>query len=135
MPDAVLLALDLANLANLADLADLADLAAESAFVEMRRESGLRGQVDAAFARAGATRRIAFELATSDAVVRFVGLGFGPAVVPRSAAMTRPDDVAVLGLADPAARYPIGLVHHRPEPSAPSARAFLALLDAPAVRR
>ena len=110
--------------------ADLADLAAESAFVEMRAESGLRHQVDAAFARAGVTRRIAFELATSDAVVRFVALGFGPALVPRSAAAARPDDVAVLELADPAARHPISLVHRHPEPTAPSARAFLALLAA-----
>jgi DNA-binding transcriptional LysR family regulator len=107
--------------------ADLAALAAASAFVEMRAESGLRTQVDAAFARAGVTRRIAFELATSDAVVRFVALGFGVAVVPRSAA-ARADDVDVLELADLAARHPITLVHRHPEPSAPSARAFLALL-------
>ncbi len=110
--------------------AGLATLARESAFVEMRAESGLRHQVDAAFARAGVTRRIAFELATSDAVVRFVALGFGPALVPRSAAAARPDDVAVLELADPAARHPISMVHRRPEPTAPSARAFLALLAA-----
>jgi DNA-binding transcriptional LysR family regulator len=51
----------------------------------MRAESGLRQQVDAVFARAGVTRRIAFELSTSDAVVRFVALGFGPALIPRSA--------------------------------------------------
>ncbi len=109
-----------------APVVDLAALAAESAFVEMRAESGLRRQVDAAFARAGVARSIAFELATSDAVVRFVGLGFGSAVVPRSAAAA--DDVTVLELADPAARHPISLVHRQPEPSAPSARAFLRLL-------
>jgi DNA-binding transcriptional LysR family regulator len=108
--------------------ADLAALAAQHAFIEMRAESGLRIQVDAAFARAGVTRRIAFELSTSDAVVRFVALGFGPAVVPRSAAAARPGDIAVLELADPAARHPIGLIHRHPEPSAPSARAFLTLL-------
>ena len=108
--------------------ADLAALAAESAFVEMRAESGLRCQVDAAFARARVSRRIAFELSTSDAVVRFVALGFGPALVPRSAATARPDDVAVLELADPAARHPISLVHRHPGPTAPSARAFLTLL-------
>ena len=109
---------------------DLAALADESAFVEMRAESGLRQQVDAVFARAGVTRRIAFELTTSDAVVRFVALGFGPALVPRSAAIARPNDVAVVELADPAARHPISLVHRRPAPTAPSARAFLALLAA-----
>jgi DNA-binding transcriptional LysR family regulator len=106
---------------------DLAALAAEPAFIEMRAESGLRRQVDAAFARAGVVRRIAFELATSEAVVRFVGLGFGAAVVPHSAAAGA-GNVTVLRLADPAARHPISLVHRRPEPSAPSARAFLKLL-------
>jgi len=34
----------------------------------------------------------------------------------------------VLTLDDRAARHPIGLLHLRPEPSAPAARAFLALL-------
>ncbi|MHA6782124.1 LysR substrate-binding domain-containing protein [Pseudonocardia saturnea] len=66
----------------------------------------------------------------SDAVVRFVALGFGAADVPRSAADTRPGEVAVLELDDPAARHPISLVRRRPEPSAPSARAFLAILAA-----
>ena len=97
----------------------------------MRAESGLRQQVDAAFARAGVARRVAFELATSDAVVRFVGLGFGAAVVPRSATAGERGEVGgvtVLELADPAARHPISLVHRRPEPTAPSARAFLRLL-------
>jgi DNA-binding transcriptional LysR family regulator len=79
------------------------------------------------FARAGVARHVAFELATSDAVVRFVGLGFGSAVVPRSAA--RAADVTLVELADAAARHPISLVHRQPEPSAPSARAFLRLLD------
>jgi DNA-binding transcriptional LysR family regulator len=110
--------------------ADLGVLAAESAFIEMRAESGLRQQVDAAFARAGINRRIAFELSTSDAVIRFVALGFGAALVPRSAATNRLDDVAVFELADPAARHPISMVHRRPEPTAPSARAFLTLLAA-----
>lgn len=87
-------------------MVDLGELAAASTFVEMRADSGLRRQVDAAFARAGVARGVAFELATSDAVVRFVRLE----------------------LADPAARHPISLVHRRPEPSAPSARAFLRLL-------
>ena len=112
-------------------VADLVDLAGALSFVEMRAESGLRQQVDAVFARAGATRRVAFELATADAVVRFVGPGFGAAVVPRSAtagARGEVGGVTVLELADPAARHPISLVHRRPEPSAPSARAFLRLL-------
>lgn len=110
--------------------ADLAALAAATPFVEMRAESGLRTQVDAVFERAGVARRVAFELATSDVVVRYVALGFGAAVVPRSAAAGRGGDVVTLELADPAARHPTSLVHRRPEPAAPSARAFLRLLAA-----
>ena len=63
-------------------------------------------------------------------MVRFVALGFGPALVPRSAATTRPHDVAVVELADPAARHPISLPPRHPASTAPSARAFLALLAA-----
>jgi DNA-binding transcriptional LysR family regulator len=107
---------------------DLAELAADTAFVEMRAESGLRHQVDAAFARARVSRRITFELGTSEAVVRYAALGFGAAVVPLSAVAGRSDDVGWLPLADAAARHPISLVHRRPEPAAPAARAFLAQL-------
>ena len=106
---------------------DLGELAGVSPFIEMRAESGLRLQVEAAFERAGVTRTVAFELGTSDSVVRFAGLGFGAALVPASAAATSAG-VRVLTLPDPAARHPISLVHRAPEPSAPSARAFLALL-------
>ena len=109
------------------DLVELADLAGGRPFVEMRPESGLRRQVDAAFDRAGVVRTAAFELGTSDAVVRFVGLGFGAALVPLSATSGR-SGVASLRLTDALAQHPVSLVHRQPEPSAPSARAFLALL-------
>jgi len=106
----------------------LAELAEAENFVEMRAESGLRRQVDAAFARAGLQRSIAFELSSSDNVVRFVALGFGAAIVPRSAAAGR-SDLRVSDLADPLALHPVSLIHRAPEPSAPAARAFLALLN------
>ena len=119
---------------GLRELADGAD------FVEMRAESGLRTQVDAAFARAGVRRAVAFALDTSDAVVRYVGLGLGVAVVPVSTAAGHTDargyvaghrGVAALPLDDPEALHPVSLVHRRPEPSAPAARAFLDLLPPP----
>jgi DNA-binding transcriptional LysR family regulator len=106
---------------------DLTELAQAGPFIEMRTESGLRRQVDDAFDRAGVARRVAFELGTSESVVRFAGLGFGAALVPASSA-ARATGVAVLTLTDPDARHPISLVHREPEPSAPSARAFLTLL-------
>lgn len=109
----------------------LDELAAQTRFVEMRSESGLRRQLDAAFARAGVQRTVAFELSTSEVVVRFVALGFGAALVPRSVA-ARAEGVAMIELEDPNARHPISVIHRSPLPSAPSARAFLELLG-PAV--
>jgi DNA-binding transcriptional LysR family regulator len=66
-------------------------------------------------------------LSTSEAVVRYVALGFGAAVVPESA--TEGNEVAVFTLPDRRARHPVSLIHRHPEPSAPSARAFIALLS------
>ncbi|TFV77631.1 LysR family transcriptional regulator [Blastococcus sp. CT_GayMR19] len=107
--------------------ASLGELADHGPFIDMRPESGLRLQVDAAFDRAGIARRVAFEVGSSDGVVRFVGLGFGAALVPASA-IGAAAEVSVLRLDDPDARHPIGLVHPRPRPAAPSARAFLDLV-------
>lgn len=105
----------------------LAELADDTAFVEMRAESGLRRQVDDAFDAVGVVRRIAFELGSSESVARFVALGFGAAIVPLSVTEGR-TDVAVLRLLDITTRHPTSVVHRFPAPSAPSARAFLALL-------
>ena len=83
----------------------------------MRAESGLR-QVDAAFARAGVTPALP---STRHLLTPWSGLsllGFGPALVPRSAA-ARPDDVVMVGLADPKPRHPISLVHRHPEHQRP----------------
>lgn len=61
-------------------------------------------------------------------MVRFVELGFGAAVVPRSAVTGHAGEPGPRELSDPAARHPVTLVHRRPAPSGPAARAFLALL-------
>ena len=110
---------------------ELADTRRGTAFVEMRAESGLRRQVDAAFARAGVTRPIAFELSTSEArrPVRRARLRRRPSCRARRSP-PHPRMSPSLELADPGARHPIGLVHRHPAPSAPSARAFLTLLAA-----
>jgi DNA-binding transcriptional LysR family regulator len=105
----------------------LDELAAAGPFIDMRAESGLRLQVDAAFERAGVSRTVAFELGSSESVVRFARLGFGAALVPASATAAA-TGVSVLPLPDPLARHPISVVHRAPDPAAPSARALLALL-------
>lgn len=109
-----------------AEPVDPVELTEQGPLVDMRPESGVRRQVDAVFVRAGVTRVVAFELATSDAVVSMVASGLGIAVVPRSA--TDAGTVVALALTDPLARHPTCLVHRAPRPAAPSAQAFLDLL-------
>jgi DNA-binding transcriptional LysR family regulator len=87
----------------------LAELAASGPLIESRKESGIRLQVDTAFARAGVHRTIAFELSTPSAVPHYVGLGLGVALMPEGPAGAR-DDIAVVALDDPLARHPVGLV-------------------------
>jgi DNA-binding transcriptional LysR family regulator len=107
----------------------LAELVAGSVAVELRPESGLRVQVDAAYARAGVQRAVAFELGALPDVIRLVRLGLGVAVVPRPSV---PDEAGIVALEldDPDARHPVSLIHRDPAPGAPAARAFLAALDA-----
>jgi DNA-binding transcriptional LysR family regulator len=105
----------------------LRDLAAAGRSIELRPASGRRVQVDAAYVRAAAERRVAFELGALEDIVRFARLGLGYAIVPRST-VRREGDVAVMGLDDPLAVHPVTLVHLAPSGMAPSARAFLAML-------
>ncbi|WP_138758798.1 LysR family transcriptional regulator [Modestobacter altitudinis] len=105
----------------------LAELAATTKFIEPPRGSGIRLQVDAAFARAGVDRCAAFEPDTPVGVLRWVALGLGAAVIPASAP-TSGRKVITLSLDDDQARHPLALVHGPPGTATPSARVFLALL-------
>jgi DNA-binding transcriptional LysR family regulator len=95
--------------------------------VELRPESGLRVQVDAAYVRAGVRRTVAFELSVLGDVLRLVRLGLGVAVVPRSS-VTPDSGVVALALEDDLAAHPVSLVHRSPAPASPAARAFLEAL-------
>ncbi|WP_026926980.1 LysR family transcriptional regulator [Granulicoccus phenolivorans] len=118
----------------LADRASVtpAELAAAGPAVELRAASGLRHYVDAAFDRLGVRRQVAFDVATTDEQIRYAALGMGFALVPTSA--TEPgqlrQQVAVLPVTGLAARHPVALVHRRPAPTSPAARALIAeILD------
>lgn len=108
----------------------LAELAATTAFIECHHDSGLRTQVDLAFARAGATRHISFELGNLLDVARIASLGLGAAIVPASVAdaLGAPPErrFAVRQLADRHAIQPVSLVS-RPAGSSHAARAFVDL--------
>ena len=109
----------------------LAELADDTAFVEMRAESGLRRQVDAAFDRG----RRCTAGSPSSSVPPSLSSGSSPWVSgPRSSRCRPPragTDVGGARLLDITTRHPTSVVHRFPAPSAPSARAFLALLGSP----
>lgn len=114
----------------------VAELAHSGGFIDCHHDSGLRTQVDAAFARAGATRHIAFELGNLMDVARMAVLGLGVAVVPASVASALSEGSAgatgfsVLRLDDPEAVQPVALVFRDPAPSSPAAHAFISQIRA-----
>ena len=114
----------------------LAELAATSAFIECHHDSGLRTQVDLAFERANATRRVSFELGNLPDVARMASLGLGAAVVPASVAETLTPGpgcrFAVLELNDAQALQAVTLVSQPAGIATHAAQAFVDLFrDAP----
>lgn len=114
------------------EVVTLSDLAAHGPAVELRKASGLRHYVDVAFERLGITRRVAFEVATTDEQIRYTALGMGFALVP--APTVEPGQlrhpVAVARVSDARLRHPVAMVHRRPAPTSPAARALIAeILD------
>ncbi|HHV22721.1 MAG TPA: LysR family transcriptional regulator [Propionibacterium sp.] len=110
----------------------LADLAARGPAVELRAASGLRHYVDGAFERHGISRQVAFEVATTDEQIRYAALGMGFALVPTST--VEPGQVrhpvTVLRVDGAELKHPVALVHRRPAPTSPAARALIAeILD------
>jgi DNA-binding transcriptional LysR family regulator len=109
----------------------LAELAATSGFIECHHDSGLRTQVDLAFARARVTRRISFELGNLLDVARMATLGLGVAIVPASVVdplASAGPQFSVLALDDPLATQPVTLVFLGPAPVTAAASAFVDLI-------
>ncbi len=109
----------------------LADLAAHGPAVELRSASGLRYYIDKAFDDLGVSRTVAFEVATTDESIRYASLGMGFALVPRSTVELDQlrHHVAVLSLEGARLRHPVALVHRRPRPTSPAARALVSMIE------
>ncbi|RAY12985.1 LysR family transcriptional regulator [Actinomadura craniellae] len=111
----------------LADMAgvDLHRLAKE-VFVDFPAGTAARAQSDEAFAAAGVSREVAFEITNADLMARLVRLGLGIAMMPAAFA---PElrDVQAVELSDPPTRVE-HLIWSRLRPS-PAAAAFLGVLD------
>lgn len=116
----------------------LAELAATTGFIDCHHDSGLRTQVDLAFARARSTRRVAFELGNLIDVARMASLGLGAAIVPTSVADTLDSDpgrrFVVLTLDDPQASQAVTLVSQPPGTGSQAAQAFVDLFQDVPVR-
>ena len=116
----------------LADVAgvDLHRLSKE-VFVDYPAGTAARAQSDDAFAAAGLTREVAFEVTNADLVARLVRLGLGIGMMP-AAFVTELPNVHVVELRDPPTRVE-HVIWSRLRPS-PAAAAFLDVLDIPADR-
>ncbi|WP_282090085.1 LysR family transcriptional regulator [Streptomyces tendae] len=113
-----------------AETVDLRRLAEEE-FVDLPAKTAGRAQSDLAFAAAGLTRDVAFEVTNTQFLARLVGQGLGVAMLP-SAYVAQLSGVTTLQVTDAPARveYVVWPAGSR----TPAATAFLRLLDVPGVR-
>ncbi|MEV1169483.1 LysR family transcriptional regulator [Nonomuraea sp. NPDC049784] len=113
-------------------LADAADVdlhrLSNEVFVDFPAGSAARAQSDEAFAAAGVSREVAFEVTNADLVARLVRLGLGIGMMPAAFVPELPG-VHVVELRDPPTRVE-HLIWSRLRPS-PAAAAFLNALDIP----
>jgi DNA-binding transcriptional LysR family regulator len=122
------------------EVIDLAELPARHQLIQLAQGTGLRRQVEAAFARAGVAPGQDFEVAQIYDMILLAARGVGVTVVPRSAVsgpgssrgpqahVVLPAGARVLRLADEAAVHHVSLVYDRTRP-APAAAAFLDAVE------
>ncbi|MFI6739015.1 LysR family transcriptional regulator [Nonomuraea sp. NPDC050451] len=101
---------------------------ADEVFVDFPAGTAARAQSDEAFAAAGVSREVAFEITNADLMARLVRLGLGIAMMPAAFVPELPG-VHVVELRDPPTRVE-HLIWTRPRPS-PAAAAFLDVLNIP----
>ncbi|MET8976893.1 LysR family transcriptional regulator [Streptomyces sp. NPDC004539] len=114
------------------DTVSLADLPDPRQLIQFQRGTGLRRQVEAAFARAGAEAGTHFEVGQIHDMIRLASRGVGVTVVPRSSAERSLSATArgtrVLRIDDAEAVHHISVVHD-PRRLAPAAAAFLDTVE------
>jgi DNA-binding transcriptional LysR family regulator len=106
----------------------LADLAEGGQFIHFRRGSGLRDQVDAAFARAGLTPAGSFEMGLITDMIELAARDVGVTIVPRTA-LTRAGEIngvrfSAPVLNDEQARHPVSVAYN-PARLSIAAKAFV----------
>jgi DNA-binding transcriptional LysR family regulator len=88
--------------------------------------TGLRSAVDAAYASAGLSPRIAFEASDPRMLARLAAHGLGLAFLPASVAAAHGADLHVLTIHDPEIRGRLALAWRAEDPVSPAARALIA---------
>lgn len=111
------------------DTIDLAELPQSHQLIQFAEGTGLRRQVEAAFARAGVEPGRHFELGQVHDMIRLAAHGVGVTVVPRwsvrgAGSGVLPEGARVLRLADEAAVHHVSVVYDSKR-LAPAAAAFL----------
>ena len=127
------------------EVVDLADLPESHQLIQFARGSGLRRQVEAAFARAGVEPGQHFRVGQIQDMIRLAARGIGVTVVPRSSVFLDPAvpgkgaqdalpyGARALRIADEAAVHTICVVHDSKR-LAPAAAAFLEVVERHAIR-
>lgn len=126
------------------DSVDLADLPESHQLIQFTRGSGLRRQVEAAFARAGVEPGQHFQVGQIHDMIRLAARGIGVTVVPRSSVFddsvagvnslgALPYGARALRVADEAAVHTICAVHDSKR-LAPAGAAFLEVVERHAIR-
>jgi DNA-binding transcriptional LysR family regulator len=92
--------------------------------------TGLRTALDAAFAGAGLTPRIAFEAADPNVLVQLATRGLGVAIVPESLARYHQAELRVVRIGGPGLRGVLALAWRTEGPLSPAARALIAFARA-----
>jgi DNA-binding transcriptional LysR family regulator len=107
----------------------LGDLPDSHPLIQFSRGTGLRRQVEAAFARAGVQAGQHFEVGQIDDMIRLAARGVGITVVPRSSVSgALPADARILTIADKAAVHHVSVIYDGTR-LAPAATAFLDVVD------
>ncbi|HZV49093.1 MAG TPA: LysR substrate-binding domain-containing protein [Candidatus Dormibacteraeota bacterium] len=97
----------------------------EVALISLPPGTGLRSCLDDACARVGFRPRVALEASNLDLVARLAGRGLGVAVLPRSTAAARPEELHPIAITRPRLRGRMALAWRGRGPSGPAARALI----------
>ncbi|MBO0832275.1 MAG: LysR family transcriptional regulator [Actinobacteria bacterium] len=103
-------------------LAKLADYP----LISLPRGSGLRARIDEAFATAGLSPHVAFEVSTPEVVAELAARGLGVAFLPGPFAEFRKDWLAVLRVDPPELRGRLVLAWRASGPTSPAGRALIS---------